>query len=920
MDASKARCGIQRLVKASLSTGLLAGLQLIGPGQAFADVVITNTPNNTNGGSNLVSDDNSVSAPKSLIFTTGDIPSSINSLILGINPTSIATPLPLTTSFNVSVWSTTNNGLNSLPVSPLTTYQQLYATINATKQLYAFDPEALGSLSLFTLEPETTYGLTLSGITDIVLASQPKWGNTGNTEAGGTEPEGLNGFTYQSFAISANGGLTWCTARPTNIDNACGQPYNAVALDVYFLGVTPGTSTNANNPSSPLLTGGTVIVNEPGTYSTDYILSKLGGTIDINGKTSTFTGVFSGRGPLRFSNSSHGGQTTLSGISSYTGTTTVEQGAKLIVNGSIASSSELTVWTGGTVGGSGQLPSTRINPDGVVSPGNSIGILTISGNYNLNNGLAAIEMQGPQNDQIVVAGGVGLFTGTATLIPYRGGTMWPSMPYTIITANTSAPFATAHSLTLDQSLVAPSSVLQLGTTLIQEADGDPTTFDVEWRPNNGTGAVRSALQALGTDNDNSNAAAGVFDSAFSRLATSAAGNANATGAAIGSTGFTADQASAAGLSSDFVIRLADLLAITSGSQLQKAINSITPESYAAFQSVGINSLRIQRETLSAQAGSCVETGWVINNIGKHNETPSGTPGETIKMPLCVFATGGNTTSTIRGSDGLSGYDSAIAGGFYGVEVQPSKQWTVGVAYGYGTATLSNLGAGNNSVSSTVNSGTLYGVYEPDVAWTVKGLLGYGNYNLDGIRHLIAVGNGNAITGHTTANGYTAGLQVDHVIPLSQASAKVSVMIKPLLGLAYGAYQQSGFRESGDPAMNLTVADHTSQSLVGTVGAEVVAAIPLNPLRSQLLKPRLRVAYQVDALANTTGNNSLSAALPAAGVSFTSTGENRGPNALSISGTLEYVMAQKASLYASAAYEAFSTGSQFAYGGGLKLSF
>ena len=121
-------------------------------------------------------------------------------------------------------------------------------------------------------------------------------------------------------------------------------------------------------------------------------------------------------------------------------------------------------------------------------------------------------------------------------------------------------------------------------------------------------------------------------------------------------------------------------------------------------------------------------------------------------------------------------------------------------------------------------------------------------------------------------------------------------------------------------MILRVAGHTSQSLVGTVGAEVTAAIPLNTERTQLLKPRVAVAYQVDALGDRNGNSSLNASLPGAGVNFSNAGQNRGLNDLTLNGSLEYDIASKSSLYVSASYEVFSTGRQFAYGGGVKLSF
>jgi hypothetical protein len=1144
----------------------IASVLLIAAEAARSEVVITNTPARTSGGSLVFKVDGGVIVPKPkwLIFTTGGIPSQINSLMLGFQPGfapphPTPTPLPISTGIGISIWSTVSSNFVPLPLAPLTSTQPLSFTISTSGQLYEFGTGTLGGISAFTLNPYTTYGLALSGLANIPISDQPRWSSTGNTgDPWTTAPSGQNGFSYQGFAITQADG-TVCAVRDDS-DPDCGVPWNAIVLNVSLLGITPGMTTNASDPASNLLSGGTVIVDKPGSFSTNYTLAPLGGIIDINGLRSSFTGVFSGNGPLNFSNNSsggsitldgnsnysssttvqkgatllingsiasssgltvqsggtiggsgtlptttvqeggilapgnsigtltvsgsftlnpgsiadfevtsssadklvatgainlsgslnlafsgggfditkpyilfsgssvsgafssistfgnllgyryaisnrptavemsltkilasgmttpitapwsttfaggtlsidapdvygsnwildtptgstvntidqngisatlsgslsgpsdvtfvntaikRGGSITLSGNSNYTGSTTVEKGARLLVNGSIASSSGLTVQSGGTIGGSGTLPSTTINAGASMAPGNSIGKLTVNGNYSLDGGTLAIEVQGPQSDQVVVTGNVSPMNGSATLISYGGGNAWPGFAYTILSSNNSPPFTTAQSLKLDQSKITPSALLQLGTTLVQEADSNPNTFDVQWRPVNGNGAVASAMQAVGAYNSNTRSAASVFDSSFNRLVGAAVGNANATGTAIGSTGFTTAQAKAAGLSSDFMTRLGDLLAITSGMELQQAVTSITAESYAAFQSVGLNALRLQRETLSARAGSCRVYGWVMNSEDKLKRSVKPSPNEKSSTPLCIFATGGNATSNIIGSNELSGYDSAIAGGFYGVEVQTSKQWTIGAAYGYGTAALSNLGAGNNSVNSTVNSGSIYGVYKPDAAWTIKGLLGYGNYNVSGIRRLIAIGNGNSITGNTMANGYTGNLQAEYAVPLSNSGAKVPLLFKPQIGVAYGAYQQYGFSEVGDPTMNLNLAGHTSQSLVGTVGAEVAAAIPLNSKKSQVLKPRLAVAYQVDALANSNNNTSLDASLPSAGVSFTSTGQSRGVNDLTISGTLEYVVASKASLYASASYEIYSTGNQFAYGGGVRLSF
>ena len=100
------------------------------------------------------------------------------------------------------------------------------------------------------------------------------------------------------------------------------------------------------------------------------------GTLVFNrSDTFTFGGTISGTGAVAQNGT---GTTMLTGINTYTGPTKVNAGA-LIVDGSIASSSGLTA-TGAPVGGTGTLPSTTINGGGTLSPGNSIGTITINGN------------------------------------------------------------------------------------------------------------------------------------------------------------------------------------------------------------------------------------------------------------------------------------------------------------------------------------------------------------------------------------------------------------------------------------------------------------------------------------------------------------------------------------------------------------
>ncbi len=677
--------------------------------------------------------------------------------------------------------------------------------------------------------------------------------------------------------------------------------------------IIPGKNATASNPYSTTFAGGVMVVDMAGIFTSSFN-TGIGGTIDLNGMPSLFTGIFSGPGYLAFSNSSLGGFVVLGGNSTYTGSTTVEAGASLYVNGSIASSSSLNIQSGGLVGGNGNLPQTNLIPGAILSPGNSIGTLTATG-LSLNGGAIVAELQGPRSDRVNVTGNVTNFTGTAFLVASGGGTPWPSLDYTIVSAPASMTFATSNSLTLNTFGVS-SALLRYGTTLLQEADGNPRTFDVQWRPRNGFGATSSALQVLGQGHSNAQAAAGVFDRVFQSLAFSAANNANNTGFPIGTTGFTTGQAAAAGLSPDILFATSQLLDLPTGSQLTAAVASLSPEPYAAFQSVGLNTLKRQRELLLAQAGHCRTTGWVVN-------TPASKEGKPTRHPFCFFAQGANATSSIRGQNGLASYDAGIFSTYYGIEYQPDDRWTLGAAYGYGTSNLSAMASSNGSVSSKVNSGSLYGVYKPSAAWTVRGLFGYGSFDLDGKRSLSFIGNGSPIAANPSANGITLALNADVLIPLTRSTARTPIYIKPLLGVAWGRYQQSSFLESDSGVLAMTIQGHTSNSLLGTIGAELTTApISLNSTDTVAITPRLAVAYQVDALAANRNNTSVTASFPGAPAagSFPIQGENHGTNTFTVDAGVDLKVAKNASLYASLGYEIFSTGSQFSYGGGLKLSF
>ena len=147
------------------------------------------------------------------------------------------------------------------------------------------------------------------------------------------------------------------------------------------------------------------------------VTSTAAATLDINvaeGATNSYgagtaanSGVITGAISLKKSGL---GTQTLGDTNTYTGTTTVDAG-KLVINGSI-STSTTTVNSTGTLTGSGTVGAVTVKSGGFIAPGNSPGILN-TGNITLEAGSTlGIEIDGAtvgtQYDRLNVTGSVSL--------------------------------------------------------------------------------------------------------------------------------------------------------------------------------------------------------------------------------------------------------------------------------------------------------------------------------------------------------------------------------------------------------------------------------------------------------------------------------------------------------------------------------
>ena len=286
--------------------------------------------------------------------------------------------------------------------------------------------------------------------------------------SGGLVKAGTGTLTFSGAnSYTGNTSITNGTLTLTGA-GTLGAITNAVTVNGATAILNLGGTTQTQNGGVSLQAGGTI---QNGTLSSTATFDMQSGTVSA---------ALAGTGALIKSGTS---TVTLSGVNTYTGPTTVN-GGTLSVNGSIASSSGLTVNAGGSIGGNGILPSTTIN-GGTLAPGNSIGTLSINGNLVLTSAAAYIvEVSPTQADRTNV-------TGTATLAGTVQAVFGPgsyiARTYTILSAagGRSGTFGSLTTSGLPAGLAAALSytgtdaILNLTAVLGQQ----PTTPGQQPLPN-----------------------------------------------------------------------------------------------------------------------------------------------------------------------------------------------------------------------------------------------------------------------------------------------------------------------------------------------------------------------------------------------------------------------------------------------------
>ena len=295
-------------------------------------------------------------------------------------------------------------------------------------------------------------GTAINGGTVAVTADANLGAAAGGLAFGGGTLQFLSGFTTnRTVTLSAGGGTLDTNGNNATLAGAIGGAGGLTKVgagtmtlsgaSTYLGGTTVNAGTlqagaaNVFAPASAYTIANGATLNLAGFNQSIGSLAGAGAvtlgaatlTTGNDNTSTTFSGAISGTGGLTKIGT---GTLLLTGISNYTGATTVNAGT-LSVNGSIASLRRSPSMPAARIGGNGTIGNTTIN-GGTLSPGNSIGTLTVQGNLVLTSASAyLVEVSPTAADRTNVTGTASL-AGTVQAVFGPGSSF--ARTYTILSA------------------------------------------------------------------------------------------------------------------------------------------------------------------------------------------------------------------------------------------------------------------------------------------------------------------------------------------------------------------------------------------------------------------------------------------------------------------------------------------------------
>jgi uncharacterized protein with beta-barrel porin domain len=529
-------------------------------------------------------------------------------------------------------------------------------------------------------------------------------------------------------------------------------------------------------------------LNALGTATTPLTLGSIegAGTVIYNDRqlvvggnnlSTTFSGSLSGRGVMIKTGS---GTLVLSGVNFNTGGNVLNSGG-LVVNGTLSST---TTVNGGTLSGIGTFGGGIVVNGGTLAPGNpiggnSIGAMTLSGNFVHNRGgIYQVEVNAAGQGDRVSATGTATLNGGAVQVLAQSGSYAPRTIYTIVNA-TGGLTGTFSSVTSSYAFLSPS---------------------LSYDANNAYLTLSTAF-ANGGQTPNQQAAGGALDQAVS-----------------GASGDTAT-----------VIGALTILPATLGPSV---LDAISPQPYADIGTTNLKAGSLFMNAVGQQMALArgATGGGTRQSLAQACEVAACDDAG----PWSVWASGLGGLGSVLGDGNASTLTYAFGGAAAGLDYRVDPRFLVGVGAGYthGTQWVNSFYGQGWSDSLSVAA---YGSFTA-AGFYLDALAGYAYTGNQMQRQIMIPGlPGRTANGSAGANQFLGQAEAGYRIGI-WAPAQAS--ITPFGRLQVQSVTQNAFGESGASALSLNVAQQTTNSLRSTLGADLAAVIALGGERTFDLGLRL----------------------------------------------------------------------------------
>ena len=459
-----------------------------------------------------------------------------------------------------------------------------------------------------------------------------------------------------------------------------------------------------------------------------------------------------------------GGILTLTGNNTYTGATTMVGGG-LVVNGSLTS--PITLFSGTTLGGSGTT-GTVVAVGATLTPGNSIGTLTVNGNFAQLGGVYQVEANAAgQSDRINVAGTATISNGANVQVLAQPGNYGRSTTYTILRANGGVS-GTYSGVSSNFAFLTPSLSYDANDVFLTLSMAE-NAFSFGGRTYNQRQVGRVLDQTFG-------AASGDYATVLNAIA--GLGTANGP----------------------------------------QTLDAISGQNYAGFGNAMVQGAQLFLSNFANRAGSASGGGTRVALAEACDVACDAT------TPALWGAWGGAVggTGTIAGNDNAGTFTYSVGGFSGGLDRKFGDNLLAGVTVGYQTGGQWTGGFDGRSVTDSVQAGLYASFLQGPVYVDAVAAYAYSSnqlwrpINIAGLQPRTAYG-------QAGANQFLGQIEAGWRVDLGGAPG---CFITPFALLQGSVATQNGLTETGAQSLNLSVAQQTTSSLRTIFGAQLGASMDL----------------------------------------------------------------------------------------------